>query len=84
MSLVRLGAATLCFAFSLSAQAQFIALDGSGNPENFDTLANSGTGSNVPNGWYFNETSASHPTPMRLMMAQRARVMSIPTEAAQR
>jgi endonuclease I len=62
MSLVRLGAATLCFAFSLSAQAQFIALDGSGNPENFDTLTNSGTGSNLPNGWYFNETSASHPT----------------------
>lgn len=62
MSLVRLGAAALCFAFSLSAQAQFIALDGSGNPENFDTLVNSGTGSNLPSGWYFNETGASHPT----------------------
>lgn len=56
MSLVRLGAATLCFAFSLSAQAQFIALDGSGNPENFDTLANSGTSTVLPNGWYLSES----------------------------
>ncbi|OPZ11997.1 MAG: Extracellular ribonuclease precursor [Alphaproteobacteria bacterium ADurb.BinA280] len=55
MSLVRLGALALCFAFSVSAQAQFIALDGSGNPENFDTLASSGTSTVLPSGWYLSE-----------------------------
>ncbi len=55
----RAGLCVFCFSISAPAMAQYVSLGGTPATQNFDTLAASGTGTAVPNGWYFVETGTN-------------------------